>query len=73
LLVVALALLGVAAHVGPAYWLGVAAAIALVGYELSLIRRQRDVFALNSAVFNANMAFSVVFLLTTAASLAARS
>ena len=72
LLVVALALLGVAARVGPAYWLGVAAAIALVGYELSLIRRQLDVFALNAAVFNANMAFSVVFLLTTAASLAAR-
>jgi 4-hydroxybenzoate polyprenyltransferase len=73
LLVVALALLGVAARVGPAYWLGVAAAIALVGYELSLLRRQRDVFALNAAVFNANMAFSVVFLLTTAASLATRS
>ncbi len=72
LLVVALALLGIASRVGPAYWLGVAAAIVLVSYELSLIRRQRDVFALNAAVFNANMAFSVVFLLTTAASLAAR-
>jgi len=72
LLVVALALLGVAAHVGPAYWLGVAAAVVLVTYELSLIKRQRDVYALNAAVFNANMAFSVVFLLTTAASFAAR-
>ena len=72
LLVVALVWLGVASRVGPAYWLGVAAAIALVLYELSLIRRQRDVFKLNAAVFNANMAFSVVFLLTTAASLAPR-
>jgi 4-hydroxybenzoate polyprenyltransferase len=73
LLVVALAWLGVTAHVGVAYWLGVAAAVVLVGYELSLIRRQRDVFKLNAAVFNANMAFSVVFLLTTAASIAVRT
>lgn len=72
LLVVALAWLGVAMRVGPVYWLGVAAAVVLVSYELSLIRRQGDVFKLNAAVFNANMAFSVVFLLTTAASLAAR-
>lgn len=71
LLVVTLVWLGFAARVGPAYWLGVVAAAVLVGYELALIRRQADVFKLNAAVFNANMAFSVVFLITTAASLAA--
>lgn len=72
LLVVVLVWLGIAAHVGIAYWLGVIAALVLVGYELSLIRRQRDVFALNAAVFNANMAFSVVFLISTAASFVTR-
>ena len=71
-LVVALAALGVLLHVGPAYWFGVAAAVALLAYELVLIRRRRDVFALNAAVFNANMAFSVVFLISTAASIAVR-
>ena len=73
LLVVALAWLGFAAHVGPLYWLGVAAAVVLATYEFALIKRQADVFALNAAVFNANMAFSIVFLMTTAASLAVRS
>lgn len=72
LLVVALAALGVLAHVGPVYWLGVAAALALLAYELALIRRRGDVFALNAAVFNANMTFSVVFLISTAASIAVR-
>jgi 4-hydroxybenzoate polyprenyltransferase len=68
LLIVALVWLGLTVHVNPPYWFGVAAAVVLVAYELSLIRRQRDAFALNAAVFNANMAFSVVFLLATAAS-----
>ena len=72
LLVVVLVWLGITAHVGIAYWLGVVAALVLVGYELSLIRGQRDVFALNAAVFNANMAFSVVFLISTAASFVTR-
>ncbi|HZW73339.1 MAG TPA: UbiA-like polyprenyltransferase [Caldimonas sp.] len=72
LLVVVLAWLGVATNAAPPYFLGVAAAVALVAYEIALIRRQRDAFALNAAVFNANMAFSVVFLVTTAASIAAR-
>lgn len=71
-LVIALAALGVLAHVGPIYWFGVAAAIVLLGYELALIRKRRDVYALNAAVFNANMAFSVVFLISTAASIAVR-
>lgn len=71
LVVATLVWLGVVAHVRPLYWAGVAAALALLAYELALIRRQRDAFALNHAVFQANMAFSVVFFLTTAASLVA--
>ena len=72
LLVIALAALGILTHVGALYYVGVAAALVLFIYELSLIRRRRDVFALNAAVFNANMAFSVVFLISTAASIAVR-
>ena len=72
LVIVALVWLGLVVHAHPFYWLGVAAAVVLLGYELLLIRRLRDVFALNARVFNANMAFSVVFLLTTAASLFVR-
>lgn len=67
LLVVALAALGIVSRVPALYWAGVVAAIALLGYELLLIRHQRDVFRLNAAVFKANMAFSVTFFLTTAA------
>ena len=72
LLIVALVWLGLTVHARPFYWAGVAAAGVLLGYELVLIRRLRDVFALNARVFNANMTFSVVFLLTTAASLLTR-
>lgn len=72
-LIVALAWLGIAVHANPPYWFGVAAAVVLVAYELLLIRRQRDAFALNAAVFNANMAFSVVFLLAIAASIVPRT
>lgn len=68
LVVVALGWLGLVAAVHPLYWLGVVFAALLLLYELRLIGRQRDVFALNAAVFNANMLFSVAFLLTTAAS-----
>ena len=71
-LVIALAALGILTHVGALYYVGVAAALALLVYELSLIRLRRDVFSLNAAVFNANMAFSVVFLISTAASIAVR-
>jgi len=72
LLVIALAALGILTHVGALYYVGVAAALVLFIYELSLIRRRRDVFALNAPVLNANMAFSVVFLISTAASIAVR-
>ncbi len=69
-LVAGLVWLGVLTGARPAYWLGVAAAVTLLAYESFLIRRQGDVFALNAAVFNANMLFSVVFLFSTAASTA---
>jgi 4-hydroxybenzoate polyprenyltransferase len=65
--IVALALLGILTAVGPLYWLGVLFAVALLGYEIFLIARQRDIFALNTAVFNANMIFSVAFLISTVA------
>jgi 4-hydroxybenzoate polyprenyltransferase len=72
LLVAALGALGLAMHATPVYFVGVAAAAALATYERVLIRRQPDAFKLNAAVFNANMAFSVIFLITTAASMTAR-
>jgi len=59
---------GWTAHARPLYWAGVLAGIVLLGYEVVLVSRQRDAFALNAAVFNANMAFSVIFFATTAAS-----
>ncbi|MBV8172454.1 MAG: UbiA family prenyltransferase [Candidatus Eremiobacteraeota bacterium] len=69
-MLVLLAWLGVIVHAHPLYWCGLLAGIVLVAYEAVLIRRRAgDVFALNAAVFNANMTFSVIFLLTTAASL----
>jgi len=68
LVIVALGLLGIVVAVHPLYWLGVCCAALLLLYELRLIARQRDVFKLNAAVFNANMLFSVAFFLTTAAS-----
>lgn len=71
LLIVALVLLGLALAVHPLYWLGVIFAVVLLGYEFRLLARQRDVFALNAAVFNANMLFSVAFLFTTAAAVLA--
>lgn len=73
LLVIVLAALGAALRVPPAYYAGVAAAAVLAIYEGTLIRRQPDVFALNAAVFNANMAFSIVFLVAVAASTAVRA
>lgn len=70
LMVALLAWLGIAVHAHPLYWLGLVAGIALLSYEMVLIRRREgDVFALNAAVFTANMTFSVIFLVTTAASL----
>jgi 4-hydroxybenzoate polyprenyltransferase len=68
LVVAALALLGIIAGVHPLYWLGVFFAGALLIYERRLISRQDNLPALNVAVFNANMIFSVAFFLSTIAS-----
>jgi 4-hydroxybenzoate polyprenyltransferase len=68
LVVVALAAVGLISGVHPLYWVGVCFAGLLLVYELRLIVGQRDIFALNAAVFNANMIFSVAFFFSTAAS-----
>jgi 4-hydroxybenzoate polyprenyltransferase len=63
-----LAWAGALAHVGPAYYGGVVAAAALIFYEDRLFRIGANLFVINERVFISNMAFSVVFLGTTAAS-----
>lgn len=68
LVIVALVWVGLATGVHPLYWLGIVFAAFLLAYEAQLVLRQHDVFALNTAVFNANMLFSVAFLASTAAS-----
>lgn len=65
--VVLLALAGATAHAGWLYYAGVAAAVVLVLYEKRLLRTAENLFVLNERVFIANMAFSVVFLVTTLA------
>jgi len=65
-----LAAAGRTAHAGRVYLFGIAAAALLIAYEAVLLRRLRDVFTLNDRVFAANMAFSLVFLTTTAAGFA---
>jgi 4-hydroxybenzoate polyprenyltransferase len=59
---------GVAGGAGSLYWLGVAAALGLVTYEIRLFARAPNVFVLNERIFTANMTFSVLFLFTTLAS-----
>lgn len=68
LVVIALAWLGIVTHARPVYWSGILFAGLLVAYETLLVARQRDTRALNAAVFNANMVFSVAFFVSTAAS-----
>ncbi|HXW51248.1 MAG TPA: UbiA-like polyprenyltransferase [Candidatus Acidoferrales bacterium] len=68
LVVVALAWLGFVIHARPLYWVGILFAAMLLVYETVLVARQRDTRALNTAVFNANMLFSVAFFVSTAAS-----
>lgn len=58
---------GLAEHAGKLYAVGILAAGALLVTEMRALERERDIFALNDLVFKANMAFSVVFLATTAA------
>jgi 4-hydroxybenzoate polyprenyltransferase len=58
---------GLAEHAGILYSLGILDAGALLMAEIRELEREPDIFALNDLVFKANMAFSVVFLATTAA------
>ncbi len=67
LMIAMLALAGALAHSRWPYLIGILAALGLLLYEDNLFGRSESVFALNERVFTANMAFSVVFLLTTIA------
>jgi 4-hydroxybenzoate polyprenyltransferase len=58
---------GLAEHASKLYALGILAAGALLVAEIRALEREPDIFALNDLIFKANMAFSVVFLATTAA------
>lgn len=68
----ALAGAGIAAGASWLYYAGVAVAVALPAYEGQLLQRVESIFTVNERVFNANMAFSVIFLVTTLASAAWR-
>jgi 4-hydroxybenzoate polyprenyltransferase len=58
---------GILAHASWPYAIGLAAAIVLIAYEDRLFGVAENVFVLNERVFTANMAFSVVFLVTVIA------
>ncbi len=67
------ALLALAGALSSAPWpyaIGVAAALALLLYERGCLQGIADPVLLSDRVFNANMAFSVLFLATSAASFA---
>ena len=59
--VVLLVLAGLGLDVGVAYWLGVGAVAALLGYEHSLVR-PGDLGRLDAAFFTVNGVISIVFL-----------
>jgi 4-hydroxybenzoate polyprenyltransferase len=65
LMVALLAYAGTLAAVGPLYYAGVAAGVALVAYEAYLLGSAKNVFILNERIFVSNMTFSVIFLATT--------
>lgn len=65
-MIVLLTAAGMAGHTGKLYVLGILAAGVLLLAEIRALEREPDIFALNDLVFKANMAFSVVFLATTA-------
>ena len=67
LMIAMLAGAGVLAHAAWPYAIGVAAAAALLAYEDRLFGAAENVFVLNERIFTANMAFSVVFLVTVIA------
>lgn len=72
LMVVLLALAGVAGGVGWPYYLGVLGAAALTYYEDRLFATAANLFVLNERIFTSNMAFSIFFLATTVAGYALR-
>lgn len=63
-----LAWIGIDVRASWLYYAGIAAAAILVVYEERLFHISQNVFVLNERVFVSNMAFSMVFLATTAAS-----
>jgi 4-hydroxybenzoate polyprenyltransferase len=69
-MIVTLAAAGLLAGAGWMYYAGVAAAVALVVYEERLFAIAKNLFVLNERVFITNMAFSVLFLVTTVAGFA---
>jgi 4-hydroxybenzoate polyprenyltransferase len=72
LMAFALLLAGYLSGAGEIYYAGVVLAVLLAVYESRLIAPATNVFALNDRIFATNMAFSVCFLLTTAAGYATR-
>jgi 4-hydroxybenzoate polyprenyltransferase len=56
---------GILDGAGRPYYLGIAALAILIVYEEHLFRSGANLFVINERVFLSNMAFSVVFLLTT--------
>ncbi|HEV3152424.1 MAG TPA: 4-hydroxybenzoate octaprenyltransferase [Candidatus Baltobacteraceae bacterium] len=70
LMIVILAIAGLLAGASWPYAAGIAASLALLVYEDRLFVRSENVFVLNERIFSANMAFSVVFLVTTLAGFA---
>jgi len=67
LMLVALTAAGIFEHAGRPYAFGILAAGALLAFEAAQIYKSQNIFALNERIFNANMAFSVIFLATTGA------
>lgn len=66
-MIVLLALAGILGGAGAVYWAGIAAAMGLLLFEDRLFGLAENVFVLNEKIFTANMAFSVLFLVTSAA------
>ena len=58
---------GILSAAGPAYYIGVAAAVVLTVYEDRLFTTSENLFVLNERIFTSNMAFSIVFLASTVA------
>ena len=66
----ALAAAGYYAQAGAFYYAGILAAAVLIAYEERQFWAAPNVFVLNERIFRSNMAFSLVFLATTAAGFA---